>query len=188
MTRMAKWLALASCVALVCCATSKPVEEPKKNPIAREPGKPLSLKILAAQYTLPERFDVDDHHDDPGSYFLSYVDRVTRCEGFFDFETTSDAGAHEGAVQQRLGQMLGVWEQQHVGVARRDEAVKILEQDARVAVFDVAGSSMTARVALADRHYADQSLSLQCFVYCADPGLLTAQLEAAVGVVNSQKR
>ncbi|HEY3447428.1 MAG TPA: hypothetical protein VGK67_13740 [Myxococcales bacterium] len=176
-------LALAS-----CATTAKPPPEPEKAPLAREPGKPLEVAILAARYTLPPRIDVDDHRDAPGNYLFSFVDRVTSCEGFFLFETVSQPAVHDQYVQEKTAALHADWRSQNLAVTQRLESLKLLGQDAHVTVFDVQGTDGAARAGLVDRHFADQNLSVVNYTFCADPGLLPSQLEAVAEVVNSQKR
>ncbi len=180
---------LAALLALASCATApKPPPEPQKAPLAREPGRPLEVAILAARYTLPPRIDVDDHRDDPGSYLFSFVDRVTRCEGFFLFETVSQGAVHDQYVQEKTAALTTDWKGQGLAVTQRLESLQMLGQQAHVTVFDVQGADGSARAALVDRHFADQNLSVVNYTFCADPGLLAGQLGAIVEVVDSQKR
>lgn len=181
---------LAALALLASCATTaqpKPTG-PAKAPLAREPGQPLTVQILAAKYTLAPRIDVDDHRDDPGTYMFSFVDRVTRCEGFFLFETVSQPSVHEQYVQEKTTALRAEWQAQNLAVTQRLEAMKLLGQDAHVTVYDVVGTDGSARAALVDRHFGDQNLSIINYTMCADPGLLASQLEAIAEVVNSQKR
>ncbi|MGC4121708.1 MAG: hypothetical protein QM765_45455 [Myxococcales bacterium] len=188
MRRPAPLLAVLA-LSLWSCATTKPQPaEPQKAPLAREPGKPLEVPILAAKYTLPPRIDVDDHRDEAGSYLFSFVDRVTRCEGFFLFETVSQAAVHDQYVQEKTAALHADWKSQNLGVTQRLESLQLLGQEAHVTIFDVQGTDGSARAAMVDRHFADQNLSVVSYTFCTDPGLLAGQLAAVAEVVNSQKK
>ena len=178
---------LLAALLFAACATAKPVA-PQSAPLAREAGKPLTVPILAAQYTLAPRIDVDDHRDDPGTYMFSFVDRVTRCEGFFLFETVSQPAIHDQYVQEKTAALRADWQAQSLAVTQRLESMKLLGQEAHVTVFDVVGADGSSRAALVDRHFNDQNLSIINYTFCSDPGLLASQLEALAEVVNSQKR
>lgn len=191
MRAAALFAAAAATLAFAACATTSqpaPTAEPAKAPLAREPGNPLEVPILAARYTLPPRIDVDDHQDAPGNYLFSFVDRITSCEGFFLFETVSQAAVHDQYVQEKTTALNADWKKNSLAVTQRLESMTLLGQQAHVTVFDVQGTDGSARAAMVDRHFADQNLSIVAYVFCADPGLLTNQLQAVADVVNSQKR
>jgi len=175
-------------LALCACVTTKPPAEPQKAPIVREAGKPLTLTILAAQYTLAPRFEVDDHQDNPGSFLFSFADRVTRCEGFFLFETVSQPAAHEQYVRNKSATFLADWKSLGLAVSERREPLELLGHQCRSALFDIKGIDGLVRSALIDCHLADQNLSIVSFAFCADPALMTGQLAAVVEVINSQKQ
>jgi len=90
-------------------------------------------------------------------------------------------------AQQRIEGLKAVWDDRHIGVSQRLEALKVLDQDARVTIFEVAAASQTARAALVDKHFAALNLSLQGYLFCDDPGLVKSQLEAVAAFVNTRK-
>ena len=175
-------------LAAAACARAKAPPEPQKAPLVHQGNNSLEVSILAARYTLAPRIDVDDHRDDPGSFMFSFVDRVTRCEGFFLFETVSQPAVHDQYVQGKIAGLVADWQSQKLAVSQRAESLKLLDQDARVTVFDVTGSDGSVRAAIVDHHFADQNLSIVNYTLCADPGLFASQLQAVAQVVNSQKR
>ncbi|MBI5545038.1 MAG: hypothetical protein HY901_14195 [Deltaproteobacteria bacterium] len=187
MNRVGSWMLAWTGAALFACTTPRPAPETKAPLLPSEAGQPLMVPILAARYTVPPRFDVEDHQEAPGTYLFSFVDRVSRCEGFLFFETNSDAALHEQFVLQKTEALRADWEAQHLGVSQRPETLPILGKDARVTVFEVVASDGSARAALADRHVAEQNLSLLGYVFCDDPGLLRSQLETVAEVINSQQ-
>jgi len=181
-------LVLHAAALAACASAPRPPPEPEAAPLSREPGQPLEVSILAARYTLAPRIDVPDHTDAPGTYLFSFVDRVTRCEGFFLFETVSQQAVHDQFVQEKTAALHADWQAQGLAVSQRLESLPLLGQPAHVTVFDVAGTDGAARAALVDRHVPEQNLSVVNYTFCADPGLLASQLEAVASVVNSQKR
>lgn len=185
MTRPAIWM-LA--LLLAACATAKPAAESGKRPLPREPDKDLIVPILAARYTLPPRLDVDDHRDDPGTFLFSFVDRVTRCEGFFLFETVSQAAQHDQYIQEKTAALHADWKANGLAVTQRLESLQLLGQAAHATIFEVAAPDGAARAALVDRHFPEQNLSVVNYTFCPDPNLLAPQLEVVAQVVGSQKR
>jgi len=197
-----KHAALAAILMLSACATAQLPAEPAKAPLVREAGKPLIVPILAARYTLDHRIDVDDHRDTPGSFTFSFVDRVTRCEGYFLFETVSRPEPHEQYVKEKREALLADWQSLGLEVSEKLEEVELLGQKGRgkledfelqghkgrAIVFDIRGSDGMVRAALVDIHVSEQNLSIVNYTFCADPGLMKGQLEAIVEVINSQRQ
>jgi hypothetical protein len=184
MTRLAICALFA--LSLLCCATTKPAE--KKNPLPHEAGKPLQVSILGAQYTLQPRIEVDDHSDEPGMFLFTFVDRVTRCEGYMLFQTVGVPSIHEKYVADKTAILRAEWETQQVVVTPQPSTVKVLDADGRVTIFELAKAEVHARAALFDRHVVEQNLSVLGYTFCEDPGLIQSQLQALAEVVNSQKR
>ena len=186
MNRFATCTIALLALALASCATPKPVET--KKPLAHEPGKPLQVSMLGAQYTLDPRIEVEDHSDEPGMFLFTFVDRVTRCEGYMNFQTIGVPAIHEKYIVDKTAALRSEWEAEQVKVTPEPSTVKVLAADARVTVFALDKGEVHARAALFDRHVAEQNLSVSGYAFCEDPGLIKAQLEAMAEVVNSQKR
>ncbi len=182
---------LAVAVALLCAAcrtppAPQPTPEPPKPRLA-EPGKETDLSILGATFRLPARLTIDDYRDDPGSFFMNFQDRVTRCVGFLLFESVSQPQAHEDFVLEKGTALRAEWDANGVQVTHHVGSVQLLGQPARTLVFDVASSEASARAALFDRHFASENLSLVGYVFCDDPGLYASQMTAIAAFVNSRK-
>jgi hypothetical protein len=183
-SRFASSVLLLGMVGLLGCATPSRA----KKPLTGEAGKPIPVSILAAHYLVPSQIDVQDHNDLPGQFVFEYVDRVTRCEGYFLFETVGTPRVHETYVKEKIESLRKDWETAGVGVVQRDETLKLLDADGRVTVLELTKAGDSASAALVDHHFPDQNLAVVAYTFCSDPGLLKSQVQTLAAVVNSQKR
>ncbi|MFZ5469130.1 MAG: hypothetical protein ACOZIN_06780 [Myxococcota bacterium] len=180
---------VALCLGGGCATTNSATHVPQ--PLPREKGKPVTISVLGADYTVPAHVDVPDHVDVPGKYVFDFVDRISSCEGFLHFETVGSPDTHNNYVKGKLDQLSRGWQASNIQVATSTQTVKLLEADGRETIFNLtaaADQNDRASAAYIDNHFGPQNLSVVAYAFCSDPGLLEQTVKSMMAIINSQKR
>jgi hypothetical protein len=180
MIRFVLTIALAGAAA--GCVTTRAT-----HPLPREPGNPVVIKVLGAEYTVPAHVDVPDHVDVPGKYVLEYVDRVTSCAGFLHLESVGTADAHAKYMRDKIEDIKRNFERDGIKVDLTVETLEVAQGPARKTSFALSKASDRAAAAVVDLHSQEQTLSIVGFSFCADAGLINKTVGMLTGLIASQK-
>jgi hypothetical protein len=178
-----------SCVAALllfggCGLQKKTTSIPK--PLVRETGKPITVSVLGYNYTIPGQIDVPDYSDIPGRYYLEFIDRINRCEGYIHFETTAESSTHLTYTKSQIDALEANWKQLQIAVETKIEEIPLLKEEARSVYFDLSKSTNTASAQYIDHHFAAKNLSIIAYTFCLEPSFLPETSRKIVGLINSQ--
>ncbi len=184
---MTRLLPLFAALALTACATL-----PRANPLVNDkPGQPMTVPILAAQYTVPGQLQVTDHETEPGVWKGSFVDNVTRCEGWLHFETLSNGAELESWMNQIIDEESKAAQQKGFSTKSTHTPTSLLGKSGRTSRLVIANPSDpkdSASVVFLSGHVTDQKLALASRIWCNDEGLVDDEVKTVAAIFESQKR